>query len=526
MKRKLWITGLLMLLLVFVMAAGAMAEVSVQPSAQRDASGRQGFQSKGTGVQVAPKDMLNIQLNSPSYTYGSVNPGVSDVLYQFTITERSKVTLKMKQSKSQRGPMLYLIDDASTPDYFLVKAGYNGKWPRTYTLVAYLDPGTYYLDVYNYTNTYRTFSVHAKAEPLSAAYAASGAEHDLPAGYNYTLGNRVKGMIGAKAESADYFKFNLPQDSKVSIEYKLIQCRQNFYIVDMEGEIVYQRLLQNGKYYSKSKTYKMDVNLPEGDYYIVVGKLPENDWGVNGLYELKLKYKSVASTKLVLSSNYVTAGFSKDITAGVSPVYFPQGSFVFDPVDNKYATLTADGQLTGKAPGSFYARAYVTAGDYYKTAKLKITVKKNQYVRSKPYKGSKGYITMSIKKMYYKGDKVYVELFLYNNVNKKFTMARMNSSTSGSVVFALADQNDVFRGYADFGNSYKLPKKIGYKKYGVLKMSITPTNGVLIDLAGGDSYVTWLAAPTFSNKGITMKSTMSKSGAVDQDAMPAEGYEE
>ncbi|MGI6172358.1 MAG: hypothetical protein ACOYI8_00490 [Christensenellales bacterium] len=406
MKHKRWIAALLALL--FMLPAGfAMAEADVVPFGQQAVP-------KALQEKLLSKDIAKDHI-TPNTGWKQCSQYEDGIYYEFNVSQPSVVTIEMRVKKSQRGPTLYFADSQGFPAALILAPAYNGsKWPHVYKISVYAKPGTYYAKVYS-DILYRTYDLRVTTKEIRGVSVPGP---DLTPTVDYALGRKVKGVIGPKYESRDSYKLVLNEPTRLSVTLKSTGNPVDLHFLRVFNPIYVHVNQDNTKVYPRGRTYRGELNLPAGIYLLTVGKTEKDYSAYNGLYELTLKKKGAARTSVALRDNTVTVGFSKQLEAYISPEYFPQfddGSVKFKPVNNRYGTVDSNGVFTGKKPGSLYVTVSGTVNGAPKSQRIKLRVAKNERVMSTSPKTGIGVI-WSVKKMYFKGDKFCVDMWVYNGV--------------------------------------------------------------------------------------------------------------
>ncbi len=261
-----------------------------------------------------------------------------------------------------------------------------------------MKPGRYYAGVAS-ENLGLTYDLRVKTREIRGLSVAGAIPENAPL---YISGRKVRGVIGPKLYSADWYSLALDAPTRLSITLKSTGNPIDLRITDAFLGVIRHVDQENYKVYPRGKTYRGEVNLPAGMYHLLVGKDVDDYSSYNGLYELTLKKRGTARTSVALRDNTVTVGFSKQLEAYISPEYFPQfdpGSVKFKPVNNRYGTVDSNGVFLGKKPGSLYVTVSGTVNGAPKSQRFKLRAAKNERVmRTSPETGI-GAI-WSVKKMY------------------------------------------------------------------------------------------------------------------------------
>ncbi|MGI6172359.1 MAG: hypothetical protein ACOYI8_00495 [Christensenellales bacterium] len=406
MKGKRWIAALLALLLM--LSAGlAMAEADAVPFGQQAAP-------NALREKLLSKDAAHDHI-TPNAGYQQCFQYDHDIRYEFVVNQPSVVTIEMRVKKSQRGPILFFSDSLVEAHFFYWAPAYNGRrWPHVYKLSAYVKPGKYYAGVAS-ENLGLTYDLRVKTKEIRGLSVAGAIPEDAPF---YIPGRKVRGVIGPKLHSADWYRLALDAPTRLSVTLKSTGNPIDLRIIDFFVGVIRHVDQENYKVYPRGRTYRGEVNLPAGVYHLLVGKDEDDYSSYNGLYELTLKKRGAAKTAVALRSNTVTVGFSKELEAYISPEYFPQfddDSVWFKPVNNRYGVVLADGFFRGNKLGSLYVTVNGTVNGAPRSQRLKLRVVKNERVmRTTPETGIG--VIWSAKKMYFKGDKFCVDMWVYNGL--------------------------------------------------------------------------------------------------------------
>ena len=130
-------------------------------------------------------------------------------------------------------------------------------------------------------------------------------------------------------------------------------------------------------------------------------------------YTLSMRLGVPAESAWMPSSGTFIKGIPAQLFISMSDTYLNCAQFVW--TSDKPSVATVDnGVVTGVSPGSCTIRASSPDGRY--TLQCKATVKDNVFTRSKPYIGKKKGLYSSAKKIYYQGDTLYVDVYVYNKL--------------------------------------------------------------------------------------------------------------
>ncbi|MGI6172357.1 MAG: hypothetical protein ACOYI8_00485 [Christensenellales bacterium] len=454
MKGKRWIAALLALLLMLP-AGLAMAEADVVPF----------------GQQAVPK-ALREKLLSKDATPDHITPNTGwkqcvqyayEIGYEFIVDRPSVVTIEMRVKKSQRGPGLFFTDSLNTEGgVFAWSPVYNGsKWPHVYKISVYAKQGMYYAGVYS-DYLYRTYDLRVTTKEIRGI-SVPGPEPTPTV--DYVLGRKVKGVIGPKDNSRDCYKLVLNEPTRLSVTLKSTGNPVDLHFFRVFNPIYVRVDQDNTKVYPRGRTYRGEVNLLAGVYIVTVGKHEDGFGAYNGLYELTLKKKGAARTSVALRDNTVTRGFSTQLEAYISPEYFRQfddGSVKFKPVDNRYGRVASNGVFLGRKPGSLYVTVSGTVNGAQKSQRIKLRVAKNERVMSTSPKVGIGVI-WSVKKMYFKGDKFCVDMWVYNGT---YT----NRLTRIYNLYAMVSDNVTHEVLGTLNQPRPIKTSIRYQKAGVITL--------------------------------------------------------
>lgn len=409
MKRTLWISALFSLILMLLAAGVAMAEEAADMAPY--------------GQLPVPREIQRRVLSKGGVAQDHIEPNMgfkpctqydNEIGYEFQVPQPSFVTVEMRVEKTQSGPWLS-FSDSLNGEILLQAPYYSGaKWPHTYRLRVYVKPGTYYARVYS-NSLGRTYDLRVTAKAIFGITLAG------PEPTPYVPGKKVRGVVGPTFGSSDCYKLVLDTPTRFSVTLKSTGSLVDFRIADWAFPMILEYMdvdQDNTRIYPRGRTYKGEVNLLPGTYILFVGKSYQEESPYNGLYELTLTKKGAAVTTVALEDNTVTHKFTKQLEAYISPKCFPQfdpGSVKFKPVNNSYGVVTADGLFTGKKPGSLYITVSGTVNGVPKSRKIKLVVAKNERVlRMSPDTGDG--VVWSVKKMYFKGDKFCVDMWVYNKL--------------------------------------------------------------------------------------------------------------
>ncbi len=426
MKRKLGIVALLALLLALLSAGIALAEGVEDKIPFGESPVPRWVQKKV--LSKAATEGAHLDLNKGFRPFQQNN--ARDMAYGFQITQPSLITIEMRVARSQRGPWLYFSDSLEDDYVFSGAPDYTGrKWPHTYRISAYVKvPGVYYAGVI-VDKLGRTFELRVSARTVTGLSPAGDGETIV----DYVPGTKVRGLIGPQRgeeeKSTDIFWLHLDTATRFNLTFKSTGNLIDFRILQIKSEENDEDLelcvninQDNSRRYSRGKTYKTEVNLPDGEYYLVVGKVPEEEHEYkfyNGLYELTLSRKGAARTTVAVESETVTEKFQKQLNAFVSPGYFQDfdpGSVRFTPVKNRNGTVTADGIFTGIRPGSLNVTVSGMVNGVPKTGKVKLKVAKNEFVKNPKPEKEYGSIVASVKRKYFKGNYFCVDMWIHNGI--------------------------------------------------------------------------------------------------------------
>jgi hypothetical protein len=113
------------------------------------------------------------------------------------------------------------------------------------------------------------------------------------------------------------------------------------------------------------------------------------------------------------STGTFTKGIPTQLFIAMSDTYLNCAQFLWTSDKTSVATVD-NGVVTGVSPGT--ANITATSADGRYILQCKATVKDNVFTRSKPYVGKQKGLYSSAKKMYYQGDTLYVEIYVYNKL--------------------------------------------------------------------------------------------------------------
>jgi hypothetical protein len=396
--------------------------------------------------------------------------------YPFEIAQPSLITIEMRVARSQQGPGLYFSDNLESDEVFSAAPNYTGrKWPHTYKISAYVKPGNYYAGVFtgnDYGRQY-AYELRVKARTITGLSPAGDGENTI---VEYWPDTKIRGLIGPQSDSGDYFGMVLDTATRFNLTLKSTGNLIDFFIarpLDEEGEEVelcVAVIQDNTKRYSRGKTYKREINLPEGEYLLLVGKAGEGG-SYNGLYELTLSRKGAARTTVAVESDTVTEKFHKQLNAFVSPDCFQDfdpGSVRFTPVNNRNGTVTADGTFTGIRPGSLNVTVSGTVDGVPKTGRVKLRVAKNERVINPSPPSGNGLI-WSVKKKYFKGNNFCVDIWIYNG-HFTYKLTRIKD------IFATVTDNGSNKVLGIYSPTGSIKKSIRYRKAGVITLKFPKGN--------------------------------------------------
>ncbi|MDL2206461.1 hypothetical protein LJC33_06065 [Eubacteriales bacterium OttesenSCG-928-N13] len=383
------------------------------------------------------------------------SPGPTIVQYQFELEEPAYISIEMKSYNYGTWLTLYDLNESGTYN-FLSGGSHFVKKTATHKISAYLTPGIYAIDVeglnqeiYRKGFAYQVrYAIRAKLTPLTGITHPESANQTPSTAYDYTLGESVKDVLGIGGNGQRHYRFTLPEDAKIRFAYK--QYKKQFNCLILRADDSWNVLSEYSSYslvkkktLSKAKTYKKDVNLPKGNYYLVVSNVVNaydyyyEEYRLtpsisrNGRYDFTLTNLGNSSQKLTLpKTTYVTRGFTKSArsVSAMSPAYFnlPETiSYSLSSPTSSIASIDESGIITGKKLGKIKLTA-LNPNNPAMCATSYVQVRDNGYYSKYPYyipysaaaedHGDwSAYNTFfSARKMYCKGDFVYVDMYVLN----------------------------------------------------------------------------------------------------------------
>lgn len=136
--------------------------------------------------------------------------------------------------------------------------------------------------------------------------------------------------------------------------------------------------------------------------------------GKKDTLRVTVKSPSAEGVSLDKETLSVTKGKTATLKASLSPSG-AASTLKWSSSNPKVATVSSKGVVTGKKAGTAVITVKSSNG---KTDKCTVTVRNNQMVRDKPKQGSGGKVCISGHMLYYSGNYLVMEVFIYNNTNK------------------------------------------------------------------------------------------------------------
>jgi hypothetical protein len=259
-----------------------------------------------------------------------------------------------------------------------------------------------------------------RSSPLASSCILTAAVSPLPSddsGDNDTADSATAiafpgGADGIVESSGDVdcYKFTLAQAGPVelSVRNKLAENTMRLDVLS-GGTTVYSTAMKAS---ASSQLYVRRLYLDAGSY--VVSLQLDGDNKYRGFaYNLSVRRGDPIENLWMPASGTFTVGVPTQLYIDMSDAYLNCGQFKWVSSNSSVATVD-DGVVTGVAPGSCTISATSADGNY--SLQCKATVKDNVFTRNKPYVGKAKGLYSSAKKMYYQGDRLYVEVFVYNKL--------------------------------------------------------------------------------------------------------------
>ena len=155
-------------------------------------------------------------------------------------------------------------------------------------------------------------------------------------------------------------------------------------------------------------------------------------------YNLSVRSGDPIESAWMPTSATLSEGVPNRLYIAMSDTYLNCAQFVWTSDKPSVATVDNSGVVTGVSLGTATITAASADGRY--TFQCRVTIKDNVFTRSKPYVGKQKGLYSSAKKMYYKGNTLYVEVYVYNK------MGRTTPKLYGLIALVY-----YFKGYA-YGN--------------------------------------------------------------------------
>jgi hypothetical protein len=425
--------------------------------------------------------------------------------YSFKLINPSKVVLQLYAP--YRGPSMNL--SKTTSDSYTAYTSPAKKYPATSSITLYLDPGDYTVDIMdddeNGSERDKPFKVRAAAVPVQGL-TSPGDHTSIGKAVNLALGQKYIGLAGAQASnSGEIHKFTLNEDARVNFKYVNTYRKTNQYLYrqedfqsddfDMFGDALYELRIDDNKTLKKAASYAKDIDLKAGSYYVVVGmtRYEEDDEGEpasyndrdflpcnnNGPYQLTVSLKGKATPPMVMTGdNTVTQGFRTELGVSMYP-------FIFDvPKDIVYTSSKPAYASIVKEDGEYYVygrsagkKVWISATSASANASVRyqVTVCANTISYSRPYYDPEEYgLYASVKRMYFKGNYLFVDMYIYNY--SKYTLKWSSKYWLEGGLYESGNEDCIDYSYVNFKPS---GGKIGAKKYAVctFKYSIVDPDG-------------------------------------------------
>lgn len=374
MKKVLW--G------IFVAGLFALLLTPLAASAERVT-----IPSNGTWVQSALDDPAN-----------------PDRLYYFKVDKPSKVTVSLRSYAY--GPTIELytenlryVDHYSTISYGTPTA------PQTQSLTNYLNPGTYIIEVSPYVTYTGRVDVSALVSPLSLGEVEPNDTKEKAT----ALSNKktYKAML-AEPYDVDFYSFTLTTGKYVDIHIYSEDPLYNYSVTDAKGNVY----LKGSHWWDDGEKFDKTLYLSPGTYYL---SMTYDYQGM--LYELTCTMREPPSVQKISLPKTIklTKGFEYTLDVTRTPKEALTPNLDWTSSKKSIATITGKGTIKALKTG----KTTVTAKLGKLSAKTTVQVVNNEFTRSKPVSLKYKDIYTSTKKMYYKGDWLYVEIFVQNKTGRK-----------------------------------------------------------------------------------------------------------
>ncbi len=295
-----------------------------------------------------------------------------------------------------------LIGDSDGTGYHIV----NDRKVNTLKPL-YLAKGDYTVMMYPNSDNSRASSCILTASASLLPFDDEGENDTAASAASIAFPGSAEGIVNSGGD-VDCYKFTLSQAGPVELnvrnkfgendmKMKVLTGSVTVYSTEMKATAVNQ--LSTRRLYLDAGTYVVSL---DGQY-----KYP------GFAYNLSVRPGVPAESAWMPSSGTFIKGIPKQMFIFMSDTCLNCAQFVWTSDKTSVATVD-NGVVTGVSPGSCTIRATSPDGRY--TLQCKATVKDNVFTRSKPYVGKQKGLYSSAKKIYYQGDMLYVEVYVYNKM--------------------------------------------------------------------------------------------------------------
>lgn len=396
-----------------------------------------------------------------SAEFNASSPSSHD--YFFRVEKPSEVVFDLRPYTEHLQMSFWMVDNK--PIY-----GMGPIYPnRVSTLQLYFNPGVYIARVgYSYLGTQGSYDMRVLAKLTS--FSEKESNDTMEQANRLSENSEIQGALAAPYD-IDYFIFTLSDAKYVDLDIyhkdnDMIECR----VSDKAGNTIWtdSQLSYNGDCLKKT------LLLPAGTYYLAL----EQRYA-GGMYRVKYSTRTPpVPTKIKLPKSVkLTKGFAYTLSPTFTPGSAYSSDITWSSSKNSVATVEKN---TGVIMPKNIGKTTLTVKTGKLSAKTTVTVVDNVFNRKNPLKQKYKGIYVSTKKMYYKGDSLYLEVFVFNKTGRK--VAEVDDLYLAFYDLSQSDERPVYKKYIGSWNPGKNFKNNSYK---VFKTKLSKSQFKNLDLASG-----------------------------------------
>lgn len=217
--------------------------------------------------------------------------------------------------------------------------------------------------------------------------------------------------IIASGGDVDCYKFTLAKAGPVELNVRNKLGENTMRMKVLSGETTVYSAAMNATVLNQLHTRRLYL---DAGTYVVSLQLDGTNTYRGFAYNLYARPGDPVESVWMPTSGTFSKGIPTPLFIAMSDTYLNCAQFTWTSDKISVATVDNSGVVTGVSLGTATITATSPDGRY--TLKCKATVKDNVFTRSKPYVGKKKGLYSSAKKMYYQGDTLFVEVFVYNKL--------------------------------------------------------------------------------------------------------------